>query len=130
MNCTLERAARKLIALMLVGATAGAALGSDDLKARVGRFHEQGVEVKIALLDGSTDRGRVLRVDTDSFAIRKKADGQERVLPYAQVRDVARSGLSRRTKAILIPAAIGGGVLLVLCAGPYPIGFLCRKDPS
>ncbi|HZO56490.1 MAG TPA: hypothetical protein VFB63_27525 [Bryobacteraceae bacterium] len=130
MGCTTWQTARKLVVLLLVGATACPAAGSDTLKARVRRLHEQGAEVKVVLLDGSTDRGRVVRVDADSFALRKKADGQERALPYAEVKDVTRSGLSRRAKAILIPAAIGGGVLLVLCAGPYPIGFLCRKDPS
>ena len=73
---------------------------------------------------------RAVRVDPESFTIHDKAAARDRELRYAQVKEFARSGLSRRTKAILIPAAIGGGVLLVLCAGPYPIGFLCRKDPS
>ena len=68
-------------------------------------------------------QGMLFQVFSDGLCI-------DTVLPYAEVKDVTRSGLSRRAKAILIPTAIGGGVLLVLCAGPYPIGFLCRKDPS
>jgi hypothetical protein len=68
-------------------------------------------------------------VDADSFAIQPKGKG-ETVVRYDSLQDVRKAGMSRRAKAILIPASIAAGTLLVLCAGPYPIGFLCRKDPS
>lgn len=130
MTCTMSRPVCKLVAWLLVGATAASAEGAEEFKARAGQLLEQRAEAKVTLLDGTKFRGRVLRVDPESFTIHDKAAARDRELRYAQVKEFARSGLSRRTKAILIPAAIGGGVLLVLCAGPYPIGFLCRKDPS
>ena len=64
------------------------------------------------------------------FTLQQKSPVREIVVSYTQVKEANKDGLSRRAKAIIIPAAIGGGVLLVLCAAPYPIGFLCRKDPS
>ena len=130
MTCTTSRPVCKLVAWLLVGATAASAEGAEEFKARAGQLLEQRAEAKVTLLDGTKFRGRVLRVDPESFTIHDKAAARDRELRYAQVKEFARSGLSRRTKAILIPAAIGGGVLLVLCAGPYPIGFLCRKNPS
>lgn len=130
MTCTMSRPVCKLVAWLLVGATAASAEGAEEFKARAGQLLEQRAEAKVTLLDGTKFRGRVLRVDTESFTIHDKAAARDRELRYMQVKEIAKSGLSRRTKAILIPVAIGGGVLLVLCAGPYPIGFLCRKDPS
>ena len=130
MTCTMSRPVCKLVAWLLVGATAASAEGAEEFKARAVQLFEQRAEAKVTLLDGTKFRGRVLGVDTESFTIHDKAAARDRELRYMQVKEIAKSGLSRRTKAILIPVAIGGGVLLVLCAGPYPIGFLCRKDPS
>jgi hypothetical protein len=124
---------RKLIALWLVGATLSVLLAqSQDLNAlaeRVRELNAQNSEVKVTLLDGSTLRGQILRAEADSFTIRQKKTAQEIALQYAQVKEVKKVG-SLRTKAILIPAAIVGAALLVMCVAPYPIGFLCREDPS
>jgi hypothetical protein len=66
----------------------------------------------------------------DSFTIRQKKTAREIALQYAQVKEIRKNGLARRAKAILIPAAIGGHALLLLCAAPHPVGFLCRQYPS
>jgi hypothetical protein len=95
----------------------------------VRELHARTSEVNVTLLDNTKLQGRILRFEPDSFTIREKT-GRQRTIQYAQAKEVRKSGLSRRTTAILIPAVIGGSAVLVLCAAPYPIGFLCRKDPS
>lgn len=120
----------KSLALLLSVLIANAQAPFADLKARVRDFHAQTREVKVTLNDRSELRGRIVRVEADSFTIHEKKSARETVVQYAQVKDLKRNGLSRRTKAILIPAIAGGAVLVVLCAAPYPIGYLCRKDPS
>jgi hypothetical protein len=70
--------------------------------------------------------GKIVRVEPDSLTVRQKS-GQETTLALSQVTQIKTKGVS---KAIWIPAIAVGGTLLVLCAAPYPIGFLCRKDPS
>ena len=120
---------RKLIAIAVAFAAAAAAQ-SPELRARLRDLQTRSAEVRVLLVDGTTLRGRVLRLDEDAFTLQQKKPAQQQVVPYVQVKQVDRTGLSRRAKAILIPAVIGGGVLLVFCAAPYPIGFLCRKDPS
>ena len=102
---------------------------ANPLEARVRELHAKSSEVKVTLLDDTVLQGRILRVEADSFTIRQKKTGRQTAIQYAQAKEIRKSGLSRRTKAILIPAVVGGGALLVLCAAPYPIGFLCRKDP-
>jgi small nuclear ribonucleoprotein (snRNP)-like protein len=104
--------------------------GGNELETRVRKLHAESSRVKVKLADGTVLQGRIVGVEPDSFAIRDEKTGRQTAVAYAQVKELKKSGLSRRTKAILIPAIVGGGVLLVLCAGPYPIGFLCRKDPS
>lgn len=103
---------------------------ANPLEARVRELHAKSSEVKVTLLDNTVLQGRILRVEADSFTIRQKKTGRQTAIQYAQAKEVRKSGLSRRAKAILIPAVVGGGALLVVCAAPYPIGFLCRKDPS
>ena len=102
----------------------------DSIKSRVRELHANAAGLQIKLADGTKLSGKVVRIADETFTIAQEKTGNERTLPYSQVTEVKKKGLSRSTKAILIPAAIGGGALLVLCAGPYPIGFLCRKDPS
>ena len=100
------------------------------IKARVRDLHSQSAGVKVTLTDATELRGRILRLDEDAFTLQQKSPVREIVVSYTQVKEANKDSLSRRAKAIIIPAAIGGAVLLVLCAAPYPIGFLCRKDPS
>ena len=102
----------------------------DAIKARFRELRADAAEVRIKLTDGSKLSGSILRLEADTFTIAQEKTGQERTLQYAQITEVKKKGLSRGTKAILIPAAIGGGALLVMCVAPFPIGFLCRKDPS
>ena len=71
-----------------------------------------------------------MRIAEDSFTVRLEKSIQETVVPFARLQDIKKSGSSARRKAILIPAIVVGGAVLVLCAAPYPIGFLCHKDPS
>ena len=101
---------------------------ADAVRARVHDLHSRGSEVRVSLTDGTSVRGRIIRVESDSFALRQNS-AQEVVFPFAKVADVRKQGGGSR-KALWIPVAIGGGVLLALCIAPYPIGFLCRSDPS
>jgi hypothetical protein len=102
---------------------------ANAIEARVRELHARTSEVNVTLLDNTKLQGRILRFGADSFTIREKT-GSQTTIQYARAKEVRKSGLSRRTRAILIPAVIGGSAVLVLCAAPYPIGFLCRKDPS
>jgi hypothetical protein len=100
------------------------------LKTKVRDLHARSADVRLTLTDATELRGRILRLGEDAFTFQQKKPSQEIVVRYAQLKEARKAGLSRRAKAIIIPAAIGGSVLLVLCAAPYPIGYLCRKDPS
>jgi hypothetical protein len=102
---------------------------ANAIEARVRELHARTSEVNVTLLDNTKLQGRILRFGADSFTIREKT-GRQTTIQYTRAKEVRKSGLSRRTRAILIPAVIGGSAVLVLCAAPYPIGFLCRKDPS
>lgn len=99
---------------------------AEKIKARARELQANASDVRIRLADGSTVNGKILRVEEDSFTVQQKT-GAEVTLPFAQVTQFKKKGVS---KAIWIPAIAAGATLLVLCAAPYPIGFLCRKDPS
>lgn len=101
----------------------------DRLKARVQELHTKGAQVTVTISDKTVIRGQIVRIAEDSFTLREEKAAGETVVPFARLKDI-RKGSSARGKAILIPAAIVGGAVLVLCAAPYPIGFLCHKDPS
>lgn len=103
---------------------------NEAIKHRVADFSAQNREVKVTLHDRSVLKGRIVRIEENAFAIHEKKSKRESSIEYARVKEVKRNGLSTRTKAILIPAVAGGGAILFFCAAPYPIGFLCRKDPS
>lgn len=102
----------------------------EAIKARFRKLHTDAAKVQIKLADGAKLDGGILRLEADTFTIAQDKTGKERTLRYTQVTEVKRRGLSRGAKAVLIPAVVGGSALLVLCAAPYPIGYLCRKDPS
>ena len=123
---------RKAIALLVAFALYALPLTADvsAIKAQVHELRAATTEVQVKLTDGTKLSGSILRLDADSFTIAEGKTGQERTLQYAQVTGVKRKRLSRGKKAVLIPAIIAGSALLVLCVAPYPIGFLCRKDPS
>lgn len=104
------------------------AQASDPVRARVHKLHSQRSEVRVSLKDGTSVRGRIIRIEPESFALRQNS-AQEGIFPFAKVLDVRKQGDGPR-KALWIPLAIGGGVLVALCVAPYPIGFLCRSDPS
>lgn len=84
--------------------------------------------MRVSLKDGTSVRGRIVRIEPESFVLRQDS-AQEALFPFAKVLDVRKQGRGSR-KALWIPLAIGGGVLVALCVAPYPIGFLCRSDPS
>ena len=124
--------ARETIALfsLLVVWVSPLAADVNVIKGRVRDLHADAANVQIRLTDGVKLNGSIQQVEADAFTVIEEKTGQERTLQYSQVATVKKKGLSRGAKAILIPAIIGGSVLLVLCAAPYPIGFLCRSDPS
>jgi hypothetical protein len=102
---------------------------ADGLKVRVQSLHKKGGRVTVTTAYKTTVRGNIIRVDEDSFAVREEKSTRETVIPFARLTNI-KAGSSGHKKTILIPAAIVGGAVLVLCAAPYPIGFLCHKDPS
>jgi hypothetical protein len=83
--------------------------------------------VIVSLSTGKTLKGRIVQVDSEAFLLRQK-NGPDTTVQYASVTRIRKQGGVR--KAILIPAIVGGAAVVVLCAAPYPIGFLCRRDPS
>jgi hypothetical protein len=101
---------------------------SDTLRSRVQELQSKGSEVRLALRDGTSVRGRIARLDGESLVLRRDS-AQETNIPLADVLAVSKQASGVR-KAIWVPLVIGGAVLVTLCAGPYPIGFLCRSDPS
>lgn len=101
---------------------------SDPIRARVQALHSQRSQVRVSLTDGSALQGRVIRVEPDSFVLSQKS-APEVAIAFAKVTDVRKAGGGSR-KALWIPIAIGGGLLVALCVAPYPLGFLCRSDPS
>lgn len=101
----------------------------DAIKARVRELHAGASQVTIRLADGAKVEGRILGADAESFTVRPKKAAQDVTLKYTQVAEVKKKSRFM-SKAVLIPVIIGGATLLLLCAGPYPIGFLCRADPS
>ncbi|HSR09755.1 MAG TPA: hypothetical protein VLM42_21675 [Bryobacteraceae bacterium] len=131
MASQLTQLARKTFALFIAFALCVLPLTADvdAIKARFRELRADAAEVRIKLADGAKLSGSILRLEADTFTIVQEKTGQERTLQYAQVTEVKKKGLPRGAKAILIPAVIGGSALLVLCVAPFPIGFLCRKDP-
>lgn len=125
----------RLAVLLMVGAVfvlpaSAEPPGMDPIEARVRELHAKSSEAKVTLLDGTVLQGRIVLVGADSFTLRQKKGGRETAIRYAHVKEVQKTGLARRTKAILVSAAVAGSAFMVLCAAPYPIGFLCRKDPD
>ena len=101
----------------------------DAIKARVRELQVKAPQVSIRLADGAKVEGRILGAEAESFTVRPKKTAQDVTLKYTQVAEIKKKSRFL-SKAVLIPVIIGGGTLLLLCAGPYPIGFLCRADPS
>jgi hypothetical protein len=95
-------------------------------KEQVRAFHARSAQVQVTLTPARKLRGQIVQVAGDTFVLRQK-QGAEETLEYARVRKISRQGIR---KLVLIPAVVGGAALVVLCAAPYPIGFLCRRDPS
>jgi len=102
----------------------------ETTRARVRALQAGGSAIEVTLSDGTRFQGRVVDADDDSFGVREDTSGREVAWPYAQVSQVRKQGLTGGKKAALIAAIIGGSVLVVLCVAPFPIGFLCRSDPS
>jgi hypothetical protein len=101
---------------------------SDRVRVRARELHAKGSDVIVSLTGGAVVRGRIVRVEAEALAVRQNT-GEEKVLRFDEVADIRKQG-GGPPKALWIPLAIGGGVLLALCVMPYPMGFLCRSDPS
>jgi hypothetical protein len=97
------------------------------IKNEVRQWNEKGAQVQVTLTDGRTLRGRIVRADSDTFLLRPKS-GADETVQYAMVTQIRKQGGIK--KAVWIPLIIGGAAVVVLCAAPYPIGFLCHSDPS
>jgi len=83
--------------------------------------------VIVSLSSGKSVKGRIARVDNETFLLRQKS-APDMTIHYASVTRIRKQGGVR--KAVLIPVIVGGAAAVVLCAAPYPIGFLCHRDPS
>src|SRR4051794_2379819 len=96
----LQRLARRMWSFVLlfaqvVLATTAAFAGQDDpdrLKARVRDLHGKGNAVKVTMADRTVLKGQIVRVADDSFTLRQEKSAQETAVPYAQVKDVRKSG--------------------------------------
>ena len=89
-------------------------------------LHAKSAQVEVTVTPGKTLRGKIMQVANETFVVRQKA-GAEETVEYAQVIRIKKQGVR---KSLLVPAAIGGAAVVILCVAPYPIGFLCRRDPS
>jgi hypothetical protein len=123
----LQRAISLLLMLLLIPGPLLAEV-SDAVRSRVQKLQSKGSEVRVSLADGTFVQGQIIRIEPDSFVLRQKS-AKEVVVSFAKVADVREQG-GRFRKALWVPLAIGGGVLLALCVAPYPVGFLCRSDIS
>jgi len=107
-----------------------------SLEARVRELQATGSKIQVELADGTALQGRIIRAEADSFTIRQEKTDQEVAFQYGQVTqvtqvtEVTKKGRSLGRKIAVIAVIATAGTLLVLCIAPYPIGFLCRKDPS
>ena len=116
-----------MCALLLVN-TLTAAPDIPRIKTQVRDWHATAAVVEIKLSTGAKFRGTIVRVETDTFVVRQLKPPQDFVVLFADVSGAKkRGGIS---KAVLIPMVVGGAAVLILCAAPYPIGFLCHRDPS
>ena len=117
------------VAEPLLARTQPQSQNTETTRATVRYLHARNSEIEVTLADGTRLRGRVIMVQDDSFTIKERTTGREMAWQYAQVIQVKKNGFSG-AKAALTGAIIGGGVLLVLCVAPFPLGFLCQQDPS
>ena len=101
-------------------------------RARVRAFQGSRDRIEITLADRSMLRGRVVITGDDSFTLAEERTNHEVTLQYAQVVEINRwrgNGLPRATQTA-ITLGVVGAVLLVFCAAPFPLGFICHQDPS
>ncbi len=95
-------------------------------KEQVRLLHAKSARVQITVQPGTRLRGKIVQVADETFVLRLDS-AQEQTLEYARVIEIRKKGIS---KWVLVPAVVGGAAFLVLCAAPYPVGFLCHRDPS
>lgn len=113
-----------LAAAPFIHAQTPSAIASTKEQVRV--LHAKSARVQITITPGTTLRGKIVHVANETFVVRQNS-AQEQTLENARVIQIRKQGIR---KSVLVPAVVGGAVLVVLCAAPYPIGFLCRRDPS
>jgi hypothetical protein len=104
----------------------------EGTRARVRALQTSNDRIEMTLVDRTTLRGRIIATGDDSFTIGEEKTNREVTLQYRQVMEVKKwkgPGLSRRAQTA-ITFAVTGAVLLVFCAAPFPLGFLCKQDPS
>jgi hypothetical protein len=95
-------------------------------KEQVRELHAKSARVKITVLPKRTLTGQIVQVANETFVVRGQG-GAEETLEYARVVKIGKQGIR---KSVLIPVVAAGAALVVFCAAPYPLGFLCRRDPS
>ena len=133
--------ARKLVATIIVAALwveplSGTAVAQAPIpeatRARVRALQASGDRIEITLVDRTILRGRIIETANDSFTIGEEKTNREVALQYGQVMEVKKwevTGLSDSARAAIVLGVVGA-VLLVFCAAPFPLGFLCKQDPS
>jgi len=116
----------------LIEATAAQAPSAEATRARLRAFQASRDRIEITLLDGTVFRGRIVETADDSFTIGDEKTNRKITLQYGQVIGAAKwkgPGLSNAARTVIV-IGVTGAVLLVLCAAPFPLGFLCHEDPS
>ena len=141
METQLIHIARKRVVMIIVAALcveplSGTAVAQAPIpeatRARVRALQASGDRIEITLVDRTILRGRIIETANDSFTIGEEKTNREVALQYGQVMEVKKwegSGLSNSARAAIVLGVVGA-VLLVFCAAPFPIGFLCKQDPS
>ena len=141
METQLIHIARKRVVMIIVAALcieplSGTAVSQAPIpeatRARVRALQASGDRIEITLVDRTILRGRIIETANDSFTIGEEKTNREVALQYGQVMEVKKwegSGLSNSARAAIVLGVVGA-VLLVFCAAPFPLGFLCKQDPS
>lgn len=98
---------------------------AEDVR-RIAQALGTGRHVAVKLTSGTTLRGHLQSIDEDYFVLLPDRNRVPMTIAYADVQKLGPN-LSRLAKI-----AIYGGIIAVgvFCLAPYPIGFLCKSDPS
>ena len=130
----LTRPSRFTLAIIVLGGvglhSAAGQIPSNDrrekIRSDVQRISIGGKSAVVKMKDGTTKRGRIVRVDMDSFDLAESPSGQVSTINYDDVLKVKRAGMSTGAKtAIWVGVAVGAAALIVTLPKRTVIGPIC-----